>query len=243
VTRHRPYAELAGLDELEPARRAAVRDHLAECPACRERLSFTRDVRAAAAALATAGEPPADTLPRVLARRAAGERIILPVNDPDPAPAPTRRRVLLMAISAAALVAAVVAAQLVRRHTHEVVPSPAMDSTRPMSPVGVAMIPGRGPTSVRIAGTGRIRVEALLHDGDELSVRGRGAAVTARFGVDGGGITATELTGGTVEVRIPGGTTTRLFLNDRLELTSDGRTLRAERSGALSDRAALEIPR
>ncbi len=242
MTRHRPYAELAGLDELEPARRAAARDHLAECPACRERLSFTREV--CAAALAIVGEPPADTLARVLARRAAGERIVLPVNDPNPAPAPIRRRVLLVAITAAALVAAVVAAQLVGRATDEVAPSsPAVDSAqRPAPPVGVAMIPGRGPTSVRITGTGKIRVEVLLHGGDELGVRGRGAAVTARFGADGGGITVTGLAGGTVEVRIPRGTITRLFLNERLELTSDGRALRAERSGALSDRATLEIP-
>jgi hypothetical protein len=54
--------------------------HLAECPACRRELELQRR---AAAALGLSSRAPADLLERIAVRRAAGERVLLPVVSDD----------------------------------------------------------------------------------------------------------------------------------------------------------------
>ncbi|MGH7476049.1 MAG: zf-HC2 domain-containing protein [Longimicrobiales bacterium] len=89
--------------ELAPRARRRVADHLAGCPRCRERLRFIREIDLAARAIPV--EPPRDrVLDRILARRAAGERVILPTSDPRPARRPARS---LLGVAAALTLATV----------------------------------------------------------------------------------------------------------------------------------------
>ncbi len=69
--------------ELEGDRRDRVASHLADCDRCRDTIRFIRELGEAARHLPEP-EPPADALSRFLARRAAGERVILPTCDSVP---------------------------------------------------------------------------------------------------------------------------------------------------------------
>ena len=71
---------------LDAASRAGVARHLTRCEACRNDVADMRRVgELARAAAAVAPALPQGSLERVLARRAAGERAILPVTDATPA--------------------------------------------------------------------------------------------------------------------------------------------------------------
>jgi thiol-disulfide isomerase/thioredoxin len=83
-------------DDLPAPERQRIARHFARCPRCRDTLSFLRGLSEAAAGL-EAPQPSGDSLQRVLARRAAGERLILPAA----APAPARRAWALPAVAAA----------------------------------------------------------------------------------------------------------------------------------------------
>lgn len=238
MNRHPTIAELAGLEELTRRRRTATRDHLAECPSCRRDLAFTREVRDRARE-ATGGVPAPETLARILARRAAGDRVILPTD--LPAAAPRRHRYPAIAAAVLILAAAAVAAQLVFRNGRAPSPAPTPAAPESRPPVGVSIVPNGAAADIRIHGAATIHVEVVLHDGAELSVRGHGAAAEARFRTAGNGITVSEVRGGAIELRIPRGVTSRLFVNERLELTADGRSLRIERSGAVRDRVVLDL--
>lgn len=241
MSRHRSLSELAGLDELSPPKRDRVRTHLADCQRCRDELAFARETRAALRAVTTPRAAP-DTLDRILARRRAGERVILPADVPRERP---RRRLAVPIAVGATLVAAVaIAAELLLRHPVDPsLTAPESRAAEASAPVGVAIVPTGSEVEVRILGTGGLRIEATLHDGRELGVRGRGAAESARFRASSAGITVSEVTGGTLEVRIPRGLTGRLYVGDRLELATDGTALRAERSGERGERLVLELPR
>jgi thiol-disulfide isomerase/thioredoxin len=118
---HPAYPTLSryAADELDPAKRARVAAHLAGCARCRAALTGRRAV---ADALHELPEPelPADLFDRITARRAAGERVILPADagahpaDPDigaiHAARPRRRFRAVMALAAAAVAAAIVIA-------------------------------------------------------------------------------------------------------------------------------------
>ncbi|HVG44974.1 MAG TPA: zf-HC2 domain-containing protein [Longimicrobium sp.] len=94
--------------ESSPREAARVAAHLERCPRCAESVgSFRRissDLRGA-----TAPEPSPDLLARILASRAAGERVVLPA-DADPAPV-WRRRGVLAGLSAAAAAAVLLLAR------------------------------------------------------------------------------------------------------------------------------------
>lgn len=241
MSRHRSLSELVGLDELSPPRRDRVRAHLADCQRCRDELTFARETRVLLRAVTTPVAAP-ETLDRILARRRAGERVILPADVPRERP---RRRIAVPIAVGASLVAAVaIAAELLLRRPAGPAPAQAESQAAEVSaPVGVAIVPTASEVEVRILGTGRLRIEAMLHDGRELGVRGRGAAESARFRAASAGITVSEVTGGTLEVRIPRGLIGRLYVSGRLELASDGTALRAERSGERGERLVLELPR
>src|SRR5688572_8703656 len=72
-------------DALEPARLAVVARHLAACADCRAEVER---LRRSVAAMSLASRPPADLLDRIRARRAANERVILPVVEPAAGRAP-----------------------------------------------------------------------------------------------------------------------------------------------------------
>jgi hypothetical protein len=80
------YAE----DGAEPDSRAGTARHLARCQRCRDFVAFRRSLSAAAAEL-SAPIPAADLRARILARRAKGDRVILPAQPPIPARPPVAR--------------------------------------------------------------------------------------------------------------------------------------------------------
>lgn len=90
--------------ELTGKARDRVASHLAGCTRCRDTIRFIRDLGEVARNL-PAPEPPADALPRLLARRAAGERIILPTSDPVPIEAERKRAIPAIAATLALFVA------------------------------------------------------------------------------------------------------------------------------------------
>lgn len=90
--------------------RARLSAHLAGCARCRDTVAALREV-AGAAREVPVPPAPADALERILARRAAGERVLLPAAD---APAP-RRRPRTLAAAAASLVVLVAASSLFLR--------------------------------------------------------------------------------------------------------------------------------
>jgi thiol-disulfide isomerase/thioredoxin len=91
---------------LPHARRDRVAAHLAACARCRAAVESYRAIGSAAAALDPAPLP-ADGLAAVLARRAAGDRVILPVEDAPP------RRAMHPALRAAAGIVLLLAAAAV----------------------------------------------------------------------------------------------------------------------------------
>lgn len=76
--------------ELTGKARERVASHLAGCARCRDTVRFIRELGEVARSLPVP-EPPADALPRLLARRAAGVRVILPTSDPVPIESDRRR--------------------------------------------------------------------------------------------------------------------------------------------------------
>lgn len=83
LKRHPSYATLNRFadSELGPRRRRRVANHLAACDRCRKDVTFIRQAGEVARSLA---KPPLPDglLERVLERRAAGERVILPLESP-----------------------------------------------------------------------------------------------------------------------------------------------------------------
>jgi len=88
--------------EASPREVERVTAHLERCPRCAERVAFFRRVSADARA-APAPAPPDALLARILASRAAGERVVLPAGPPSPPP--LRRRTALAGLCAAAAAA------------------------------------------------------------------------------------------------------------------------------------------
>lgn len=108
--RHRPKLELSRYvdGELRPAQSRTVRAHLEDCPRCRRVVQEYRQI--AEAARSFQPDPPDDRiLERVLERRAAGDRVILPVEMPR---LPVEPRRAPRWIAAAALVVVGLAAVL-----------------------------------------------------------------------------------------------------------------------------------
>lgn len=86
--------------EIAPAKRKRLTAHLARCPRCRAEVAFLRELSEAAQSI-PAPEPPADALTSILARRIAGERMILPSADLETVRSP---RVLPAAVAALILI-------------------------------------------------------------------------------------------------------------------------------------------
>ncbi|HEX8904546.1 MAG TPA: zf-HC2 domain-containing protein, partial [Longimicrobiaceae bacterium] len=89
--------------ECAPREAARISTHVARCAACAATLAFFRRVSAEASASA-APLPPEGMLERILAERAAGERVVLPSGD---IATPARHRRVAVALLAAAAVVGV----------------------------------------------------------------------------------------------------------------------------------------
>jgi len=89
--------------DLTARERERLAAHLAGCVACRSYVAFARELRGRVAAFETPAPAPA-LLERIEARLAAGDRVILPTEDPRPAPR-VRRTSLAIAAGLLLLVA------------------------------------------------------------------------------------------------------------------------------------------
>jgi len=80
IQTHPSFRELNRLAdrELTEERRLEIHEHLGACQRCRDEVSLMRDLGRAAREISYPS-PPEDTLSRILERRAAGDRVILPV--------------------------------------------------------------------------------------------------------------------------------------------------------------------
>jgi hypothetical protein len=117
----RALVRFAGGDAPEAERRR-VGQHTLTCARCRDTVTFARSIAEVAAAL-PAPAPSADLLQRVLAGRAAGERIILPAID---APSQRgRRTITVYAMAAVLLVAVGISIRSALRQPHD---APVMDT-------------------------------------------------------------------------------------------------------------------
>ncbi|MDX1674761.1 MAG: zf-HC2 domain-containing protein [Longimicrobiales bacterium] len=89
---HPRYATLSRFadGDLPETRNRRVADHLADCSRCRQEVAFIRQAGALARSLETPAAPRA-ILDRVMAQRAAGDRVLLPPEAPGRA-APNRHR-------------------------------------------------------------------------------------------------------------------------------------------------------
>ncbi len=149
--RHPSFHELNRYvdDDLPEHRRRRVATHLARCKRCRETVTRLRAIGTAARDLPVPA-PPANLLELTLQRRAAGDRVILPLTPPG---APRRRR--LAWPIAAAMAALVVAAILT------LVP-PALQAARG----GLTITPARPEAGTRLSfdytDTGRFQGQQRL---------------------------------------------------------------------------------
>lgn len=100
--RFRTLARIAD-GELPPGRAERTAAHLERCARCREKVRFLRSL-SSVAERAPEPEPPADALEKVLARRDAGDRVILPAGDTAERAPEDRRSKIGPGLAAAALI-------------------------------------------------------------------------------------------------------------------------------------------
>jgi hypothetical protein len=243
-------------EEPDAARARRTAAHLRDCAACRARVTAVRERRARLRE-ATALQPPPDAWARILARREAGEELLLP-SGPVPlavpeAAAPRRasllRRAAVLLVSVAGIASATVPGSPVRAWLGGILADDGDDAPAASSSTtsadsvaaspstakeaapeaGVAVAPAGGEVRVVVADAGPgLRIRVRLTDAPRAEVRGRGAAAGAGFASGRGRITVTGASaGGELEVRLPRGAR-------RASLTVDGRRLVAVADGNLT---------
>jgi thiol-disulfide isomerase/thioredoxin len=194
---HPRFATLSAFADgaLAPARRPRVAAHVAGCARCRRTISGIRSMTAAAASLPDAALP-VDGLERVLARRAAGERALLPVQDAAPVRPPARAAlrtaagVLLLLAAAAGLMQ--LSAPRLEAVSSEMQLAPA--APREGQAVRLAYTPGAG-----FAGARELVVRAhLRHPGEGTYLQTSTVVVLDTLRPDGDGVFRGE-------IRIPPG--------------------------------------
>lgn len=219
----RRLREFAG-GELAPAERRRVAAHLAGCPRCRRAVASTRAV-VAAAAEETAAAVPEGAWERILARRAAGEEVILPAADPAP-PARGGRasralpRAAVLVLGVAGIASATILAPPLRPLWERAVgadPAPveADASRRPAAPpaarpaaedavAGMLVAPVDGAVAIVVERPHPdVRIRVRPGGGVQLAVRATGAAATALFRTGPGRVAIVEPGPGEVQVDLP----------------------------------------
>lgn len=96
MMRFRSHPEFVALSrladgEMEPREAARVNSHVGQCESCAATLEFIHELGETARALPVPG-PSRDAFERILARRSAGDRVILPVSGPVDLGRPRSRR-------------------------------------------------------------------------------------------------------------------------------------------------------
>lgn len=218
--------------ELPPAERARVAGHLAGCPRCRRVVASVRAL-VAAAAEETAPPVPAGAWESILARRAAGEQVILPAADPaPPAAGPARRarswalpRAAALVLGVAGIASATVLVPTLRPLWERVVgagpapaeagapsrPSPAAPTVEPAAEppagdavAGMLVAPVDGAVEIRVERPHpELRIRVRTGAGSRVAVRAVGAASTALFRTAPGRVAIVEPGPGEVQVDLP----------------------------------------
>ncbi len=261
MRRHPDIEVLKGFADgaLAAPARERVTTHLERCTECRRAVVTVRTVTAVAREAWAPSAPP-EALDRILARRAAGERLILPhVTDDDAlsAGAATQRAtlrrsavwaaaLLLAAMGAAAALSGPLRGWLTVRdqsgrtaEAPEVIPPRATtESTHgatpaPVSGIAVPRTSGELWVAIDATDTRSLRIRVRLVDVDELEVRGVGAASSAVYRPRAGGVGITTTGGGELQVDIPRAAPRVLVrVNGALILVKDGVQLRVLASRA-----------
>jgi hypothetical protein len=256
---HPDFARLSAFEdgEVHGARRDRTARHLAACARCRAELASIRALRARAAAATVLPVPP-DALERILARRAAGERIIPPAAA-GLAAAPARvsprvlRRAAILLLGVAGIASATVAAPRIRAwltdgETADPAPPPAVDSVRagaapaqPQAVSGVSILPAEGRARVDVDGADpALRIRVRLVAGEELEARATGAAADAVFHPRPGRLRVQHAGPGELELLLPRGVgRVDVRVDGEPYLVKDGSQLRVLRPGA--DTAGSEV--
>jgi hypothetical protein len=241
---HPPHHALRGYaeDSLPAGRRRRVARHLLRCERCRREVRAVGEIRAAARE--ATGPPPPDHLwSRIEARRATGERVILPSGD-----APGRGRaagargagawlrraaVLLLAVAG---VASATALPAVRERLAPLLGAPETEPAATPGPLPAAEGAGAVPAArggiilepggayVRVAveeSAAGLRLSVRLTDRDEVAIRAYGAAADATFRSAAGEVGIRGAGPGEIEIDLPLGAR-------RIDLTADGTILLAK---------------
>jgi anti-sigma factor RsiW len=238
-------------DELPGAVRGRVAAHLARCTECRKILGSIRELREVVRE-ATASPVPEDTWSRILARRAAGEQLILPVPGAAIPPCPRTassaivprvlRRAAVLVLGAAGVASATVPGSPVREWLGSVwqrdravtvsappSPAPPSESMPPDLPIaGMSVLPVDGEVQIRVeAPDPEVRIRVRLSDGDQVDVQASGAAAGSLFRTGPGRIAVVEAGPGEVRINIPRSTRKATLLVDgTLYLLKEGEQVR-----------------
>jgi hypothetical protein len=190
--------------------------HLRGCSVCRNDVLLMRDLLTVARE-DFAPKAPRAALERIGARRAAGERRLLPLTDVGRPKARTKQR--LMAAILVATIAAAAAAfpgsplrQFFARRTESksnvaptVNPS-SLDTSGPTAPPPIAgvAVPVASELLVTVDGTGdSLEIRVRIVDNPELDVRGVGPAASAVFRPKSSSVGVSEARGGEVQIDVP----------------------------------------
>jgi hypothetical protein len=248
---HPPFDRLRAFatGDVEPHRQKTAR-HLEECADCRQTVTRVRDLLVTVRA--DAPRPPAGALERIRARRAAGERVILPVVEPDERRrgAPRLRSVLPWAV-AFVLASAGLAVALPGSPLREFLRSRGASKARVDSvatlptPVSSEALREGVAADTAVAGVAlpymgsdlaviiAVPAESLvvivrLTDDGELEVRGSGGAANAVFRMHGATVAVSGVKHGTVHVDVPRiARRFELRIGGQRYLVSEGGSMRA----------------
>ncbi len=193
--------------ELTPRKRERVAAHLRDCPRCRERLTWMREVRRVAGAVTV--PPGLEVLGRIQERVAAGDSVLLPSVGESRGAGPDghRRRSTMVAGFVLLLTAGGLAAaqsEVVRERASALIASLFGAPAAPAPEAGVDVaVPFSGLTIVLEGVDPSVRLRVSFGEASLLAVVGRGVAAQARFTTAPSRVTVTNVAGGILFIEAP----------------------------------------
>lgn len=244
--------------ELTAHRSRRVSAHLAACPRCRWQVQEIRSLREALVALPIP-ELPDDGWQQILARRQAGDVVLLPASTPAPAPAVRNRRLLRRAafIALAVATAAVAATLTLPGGERRESPAPRVRQTAPTAvtpaaapqpaaeaTAGVSIDLEADTARLAVEGAGeQLRIRVRLVDDPAVGVRATGAAIGSVFRPVRGGLTVRGAPSGELLISIPrAARRVVLQVNGSTYLVKEAEGLRVLSPGADTAGAEFVLP-
>ncbi|HYC49754.1 MAG TPA: hypothetical protein VEB19_01470 [Gemmatimonadaceae bacterium] len=216
IAQHPSFHQLRAFAAGELAGRGRFAEHLRDCASCRTAVASIREVLSVAREEFSPSAPP-HTLDRILARRANGDRVLLPTADGRHGKPRLHRTTRIALVTAGLLTIAGLAAAVPGSPLREWIarsePRPVENAQQPASPAavataisGVALVVVPGDMWVGIdADPGRVRIRVRVTEGTRIEVRGTGAAASAEFRprADGIGVASIPSGDGEIQVDVP----------------------------------------